>query len=549
MADAETKKGYLRLNHFHGLRLESQDFQVGEDYHCNKKKLHNKVFHGFGIVQGYMEGLRVLGRKRGDMSVEVTPGYAIDGEGNDIFLHETEVKTVDPGKFKLPATAYIIVKFVDEPTDFVVNAANPKYKGHKRVLEASKIEIVANEPSPDEGIEVARVKIAASTSEIKDPHDAGNPGEGEIDLRFVPRAGVCGSTMDPDIAEQFREQLSRMRRFFTALGLNWNLHTARDIRDTVISAQMLAHTNLIATQRDATIILKLIVELEDELLREYLEMYPEQGEMREFLNFKESVQGLTHLLKSPKFTKDEFQSILGYQLKASDMVQKIADTEPPKPPEPEPEPEPVAAAAPVAVVAAPVVVSPPPPPPPPPEPEKPKAKPGAKSLSWDDLQKLSGELPDSIFMDDKNYKLADKIDMMDKKSEAEHKFEISGAKDTWSTNQTYTYPDKTSMTCKGRAHVGGFSQWIFKNLTPGKDLVIAKRADFAYGATTGVFVDGQKVGEWKASGQDRKDRWRNWLFKIPGSFVKGSQVVIKQEAQEAERDVNIFKLWCYQAEE
>ena len=29
MAD-ETPKGYLRLNHFHGLRLESEDFETGE---------------------------------------------------------------------------------------------------------------------------------------------------------------------------------------------------------------------------------------------------------------------------------------------------------------------------------------------------------------------------------------------------------------------------------------------------------------------------------------------------------------------------------------
>src|SRR5882672_6767757 len=108
MADAEQKKGYMRLNHFHGLRLESNDFQVGEEYHTNKKKLHNKVFHGYGVVQGYMDGLMVVARK-----------------------------------FKLPATAYVVIKFVDEPTDFVVNAANPKYKGHKRVLETSKIEIVA----------------------------------------------------------------------------------------------------------------------------------------------------------------------------------------------------------------------------------------------------------------------------------------------------------------------------------------------------------------------------------------------------------------------
>jgi len=231
---AEDRKGYVRLNHFQGLRLESEDFQVGERYHIEKHKLHNKVFHGFGVVQGWTptgpgKGLQVLGRKRGDMSIEVTPGYAIDAEGNDIFLHETVVQTIDPGKFKLPATAFVVIKYVDEPTDFVVNAANPKYKGHRRVVETSKVEIVANAPEPDEAIELARVKLTSSVSEVKDAFDPNDPKDGEIDLRYVPRAGVCGSSLDPELLFRFREQLGHMRKEFTELGLKLKLHTARDI--------------------------------------------------------------------------------------------------------------------------------------------------------------------------------------------------------------------------------------------------------------------------------------------------------------------------------
>jgi len=541
MAEADTKKGYMRLNHFHGLRLESQDFQVGEDYHCNKKKLHNKVFHGFGVVQGYMDGLQILARKRGDLSVEVAPGYAIDGEGNDIFLHETEVKSVDPGKFKLPNTVYFVLKYVDEPTEFVVNAANPKYKGHKRVLETSKIEITATEPMADEGVELARVKLTADTTEIKAASDPYNPGDGEIDTRFVPRAGVCGSMLEPDVADNFRTQLRNMRNFFTDLGIKWRLHTARDIRDCVIAAQMFAHTNLVATQKDATIILKLIVELEDELVKEYLELYPDQAETREFLNFKENVHGLLHLLKSPKFTRDEFNSILSYQMKASEQALKISQSAPPE--EEKPAPAPVI----VAAAPAPTPGAPPPPPPPPPEPEKPKAAAGAKALSWEELQKTS-EMPGMIFMDGKNYKLADKIEMLVKADEADHKFVMEGAKDTWSTNQEFKYPDQKVVKAKGRAHVGGYSQWNFKNLDAGRDLVIGKRIDYSYsGLVTGISIDGAKVGDWKIEGQDRKDRWRNWLFKVPGNFVKGNAVVVKQESLEAEREVNMFGLWCYQA--
>ena len=66
---------------------------------------------------------------------------------------------------------------------------------------------------------------------------------------------------------------------------------------------------------------------------------------------------------------------------------------------------------------------------------------------------------------------------------------------------------------KGQAHVGGYSQWDFLNVEAGKDLIIAKRIDYAYsGLITAIYADGQKVGEWKIEGQDRKFRWRNWLL-------------------------------------
>ena len=70
MAD-EAAKGYLRLNHFHGLRLESEDFETGEKYHVEKRKLHNKVLHGRGVIPRYSGQFRVSARRRG-------PGYSSD---------------------------------------------------------------------------------------------------------------------------------------------------------------------------------------------------------------------------------------------------------------------------------------------------------------------------------------------------------------------------------------------------------------------------------------------------------------------------------------
>ena len=113
---------------------------------------------------------------------------------------------------------------------------------------------------------------------------------------------------------------------------------------------------------------------------------------------------------------------------------------------------------------------------------------------------------------------------------------------------TIKHPDGTKTQSKGQAHVGGYSQWNFLNVEPDKPLIIAKRIDYAYsGLVTGIYADDQHVGDWKIEGQDRKCRWRNWLFKIPGNFITRDEVTIKQVSVDAEREVNMFKLWCYQA--
>ena len=115
----DTEKGFKRLNHFHGLRLESDDFQTGERYHVDKRKLHNRVCHGYGVVRRFMGELKVVARRRGDMSVDVSPGYAIDGEGNDLILWDPQIVTIDLAKLpKVPCTAHIVLKYVDEPFDY-----------------------------------------------------------------------------------------------------------------------------------------------------------------------------------------------------------------------------------------------------------------------------------------------------------------------------------------------------------------------------------------------------------------------------------------------
>jgi len=59
-------------------------------------------------------------------------------------------------------------------------------------------------------------------------------------------------------------------------------------------------------------------------------------------------------------------------------------------------------------------------------------------------------------------------------------------------------------------------------------------------------VDGKKVGQWKVTEADRKHRWRNHYFLVPGTFVTNDSLEMSAKAVSAERDINMFQLWFYQ---
>lgn len=534
----ENRQGYLRLNHFHGLRLESEDFETGEKYHVEKRKLHNRLLHGVGIVRRWQGELKVAGRRRGDMSVDVNTGYAIDGNGNDIILWEPKIVTIDAGKAlpKLPATAHVVLKYVDEPVDFVVNKANPKFKGHRRIFETCRIDIEAKAPDPKDGVELCRILITEDTREITDARDPGAPGPGEIDLRYMPLAGASGTTIGSDLVQQIRTMFTELRGSLGSLARN-GVHSARDLRAAITTLSMLLETGTLDSPEFIKGI-RMILELAEEMRGDVDANFPELNGVREWESWKEVIEGLKGVAKEAKPLRGDIENLVNRLTMASGNLRLASDVKP-KPPAPKPVKKEAAAAAEEPEKPA--------------EPEKPKKAPDAVALTWDQL-KESSQLPPRIFMEvdgvAKNYELIDQIAVGERGSELEHAFAIEGAKQDWSTNQSFSYPDGVKTTARGKAHVGGLSKWNIKNLTPGKDLVVAKRIDFVRGdIVTRMEVDGKAVGDWRIDGSDRKNRWRNWLFRVPGDAVKKDTVECKQVAVEADRDINMFGLWFYQAKD
>jgi hypothetical protein len=170
------------------------DWIDNETYRVDKRRWHNQHCHAPGVVRGYLGDMRVSGR--GDRSIEVQPGCAIDGAGNELLLGETQIKQVHIDHLKLPQTVYVVARFTEELTDFIAYRNNLAVRGHRRLLEGCSIEITPLLPSITKEVELARVLLDKDVRALVDATDPEAPKPNEIDLRFVLHAGHAGSGLD-----------------------------------------------------------------------------------------------------------------------------------------------------------------------------------------------------------------------------------------------------------------------------------------------------------------------------------------------------------------
>src|SRR5499433_4339415 len=209
---SEQVQGFKRINFFKGFLTTEKDWNDAERYHIDKRRLHNRMMHSPGIVNGYAGDLRVTARARGDLSVEVQPGYAIDGMGNDLMIFHTSIRNINLEEFKLPQTIYIVLRYYEELTDFIAYKENLEYKGHRRVLESCRVEVSQTEPDIQREVELGRIYLEKGATRIRDARDPADPRANEIDLRFVPKAGVMGSFLPPPLKLRLETLLWQVRK-------------------------------------------------------------------------------------------------------------------------------------------------------------------------------------------------------------------------------------------------------------------------------------------------------------------------------------------------
>ncbi len=89
---------FRRPRYFHGKLLDDKDFRAEQNYHAGKRRLLNRTLHGSGVICGLD-----LTWKKGASWLEVSPGVALDHEGNEIWVETPE--RVDISKLLPPADA------------------------------------------------------------------------------------------------------------------------------------------------------------------------------------------------------------------------------------------------------------------------------------------------------------------------------------------------------------------------------------------------------------------------------------------------------------
>ncbi|HEY4238219.1 MAG TPA: hypothetical protein VGM88_00305 [Kofleriaceae bacterium] len=504
-------QGFKRINFFKGFLTTEKDWNDAERYHIDKRRLHNRMLHSPGIVYGYAGDLKVNARARGDLSVEVQPGYAIDGMGNDLMIFDATIRNINLEEFRLPQTVYVVLRYYEELTDFIAYKENLEYKGHRRVLESCRVELSQTEPDIAREVELARIYLEKGVNRVRDARDPMSPAANEIDMRYTPKGGLSGSTLPPHLRLRLETLLWQIRKGaieYTRRGVI----AAHDVVQACNTALMLLYANLLDL-RNVFDVFRLVIDQQGEMTLDVDAHHPTIAQKKEFAEYRRQVEIIRGLLAENKNSMDAYMNLVAYSAKAAEIAG-------------------AAIAGEKSQVAAPE--------------EKKDAPKVADIKDWEGVKSMPQPKP-QMDLEGLTWVLVDEIEILNKESEDKHLFQIKEAKDSYRSRQKLKYPDGTTVEDTGRAHVDGYNEFKALNITPGRPVVILRRMDYVYGDyELELSINGKKVGVVSCVGTDRVHRWRNWPALVSQEYVTDGSLIVRQQSITAGRDINMFHIWIYQ---
>lgn len=145
MLALEAREMAKRVRFFAGQLLTAADFEVEQTYQMEKRRLHNRLLHGVGIV----EGLEVAEDDSESAGVVISPGFALDGCGNEIVVdHPTHIDIGPCGKDQ----CFVTLRYTEIATDAVPTGNGTSE--FSRVKESFSIATAIEDPCLDGSVPI-----------------------------------------------------------------------------------------------------------------------------------------------------------------------------------------------------------------------------------------------------------------------------------------------------------------------------------------------------------------------------------------------------------
>ena len=145
-----------------GMAVTASIWAEAHDYHADRQRFHDLFEHGSGIVFG----LEVAPLEQ-DLSVSVSPGMAIDPQGNMIVLQEAFTANFS----SIAGLHYLVLLHNEIDDDANHKISIGRVQASPRMLDAPCIEL-------------ARVTLASNDRRLRNAARPDAPGRNELDLRF-----------------------------------------------------------------------------------------------------------------------------------------------------------------------------------------------------------------------------------------------------------------------------------------------------------------------------------------------------------------------------
>jgi hypothetical protein len=498
---------FKRANFFPGLQAGPVYWNDIQGYHFNKEILYNHLFHGFGVVAGFLDSLQVqAGKTKGGLiTLLVARGIALDGIGRPLFLYEPQVMVLDPKKFKLPTMVYVTIKYDEQFVDFYQNQENPDLQGYQKRLESVKLDITDEIREPEFEIELARIQViedeGGGIREIKNNDDFTAPGPNTLEYRFVPWAYRTKKGISTYLYK-FLVELLDYTRTVAASGYEvLSLISLRNLQSSAMTAKMIVQCAGIFFD-DVIHLITPFFDLDHQILFEIAEHereHEEDGRLYTAKNSYESARTamyeLGDRLKSYSNSYEDIDLILKSHQAIMDGLRKTLI---------------------------------------------------AKEISSDDIKYISYTMPHVLLFGEDRYTLVDTINLGSQESIESHQFELLDCFHPSTSNEAFYYPDGVLVHDTIKRWVGGSMQFHLRHVIKGRKMLIIRRTDMHQGNyTVEVTMEGTPMRVLDVDGIDTKHRWRNLFVIYDDGEIRDNSGVVKFSIGEKGRD-NSGTIWIYQ---